>query len=205
MSSADDRKPSLAEVLSRLAPLEEDFPKDRGSSGRAGGDPLTRRIVPLGKLTRVTMSASQEAETSPARGHSPRFRWFLLWCVVLYYTLYGVGTFLIPSERSSLEQTALVLGFALITLAFGSVGVAAWGFPGSGSGHPGTVLDRLDRVPDWLAYSVMFLGGALAMVGFVFVIPRMGMGEFRGPAFVTGLCLFWLGYVCEPRPLVRPR
>ncbi len=26
MSNADDRKPSLAEVLSRLAPLEEDFP-----------------------------------------------------------------------------------------------------------------------------------------------------------------------------------
>ena len=26
MSKADDRKPSLAEVLSRLAPLEEDFP-----------------------------------------------------------------------------------------------------------------------------------------------------------------------------------
>ena len=26
MSSADDRKPTLAEVLSRLSPLEEDFP-----------------------------------------------------------------------------------------------------------------------------------------------------------------------------------
>ena len=65
------------------------------------------------------MCASQEAETSPARGHSPRFRWFVLWCVVLYYTLYGVGTFLIPKERSSLEQSALVLGFALLTLALG--------------------------------------------------------------------------------------
>ena len=37
------------------------------------------------------MSTSQEAETSPARGHSPRFRWFLLWCLVLYYALYGTG------------------------------------------------------------------------------------------------------------------
>ena len=37
-------KPSLAEVLSRLAPLEEDFPNNRGSSSRAGGDPLTRCI-----------------------------------------------------------------------------------------------------------------------------------------------------------------
>lgn len=151
------------------------------------------------------MSASQGAETSPARGHSPRFRWFVLWCVVLYYTLYGAGTFLIPKERSSPEQSALVLGFALLTLAFGSVGVAAWGSPGSGSGQPRTFLDRLDRVPDWLAHSVVFLGGALALLGVVSVIPRIGMEEFLGPAFATGLCLVWLGHLCGPRPLVRPR
>ena len=151
------------------------------------------------------MSASQEAETSPARGHSPRFRWFVLWCLVLYYTLYGVGTFLIPKERPALEQSALVLGFALLTLALGSIGVAAWGSPGSGSGHPRTFLDRLDRVPDWLAYSLMFLGVALVLLGVVSVIPRVGMEEFRGPALTTGQCLFWLAYACEPRPLVRPR
>ena len=151
------------------------------------------------------MSASQEAETSPARGHSPRFRWFILWCLVLYYTLYGVGTFLIPKERPALEQSALVLGFALLTLAFGSVGVAAWGSPGSGSGNPRTFLDRLDRVPDWLAHSLIFLGAALVLFGVVSVIPRVGMEEFRGPALTTGLCLFWLAYACEPRPLVRPR
>lgn len=149
------------------------------------------------------MSASQEAETSPVRGHSPRFRWFVLWCVVLYYALYGVGTFLIPKERSSLEQSALVLGFAVLTLAWGSIGVAAWGSPDSG--RPRSVLERLDRVPDWLAYSVMFLGGTLALLGFVFTFPRVGMGEFRGPALTAGLCLFWLAYVCGPRPLVRPR
>lgn len=151
------------------------------------------------------MNASQEAETSPVRGHSPRFRWFVLWCVVLSYTLYGAGAFLIPSERSSLAQSALILGFALLTLALGSVGVAAWGSPGSGSGHLGTVLDRLDRVPDWLAHSVLFLGAALGLLGFCLVLPLVGMGEFRGPALTTGLCLFWLAYVCEPRPLVRPR
>ena len=150
------------------------------------------------------MSASQEAETSPARRHSPRFKWFILWCLVLYYTLYGVGTFLIPKERPALEQSALVLGFALLTLAWSSVGVAAWASPGSGSGHPRTFLDRLDRVPDWLAYSLMFLGAALVLLGVVSVI-RVGMEEFRGPALTTGLCLFWLAYACEPRPLVRPR
>ena len=151
------------------------------------------------------MSASQEAETTPVRRHRPGFRRFILWGVVLYYTLYGVGVFLISSERSSLEQSALVLGFALVTLAYGSVGVAAWGSRRSGSGHPRTVLDRIDRVPDWLAYSVLFCGAALALVGCVFFIPRMGMGEFRGLALTTGLSLFWLGYLCEPGPLVRPR
>jgi hypothetical protein len=151
------------------------------------------------------MSTSQEAENPPSRGHSPRLRWFVLSCVVLNYTLYGVGTFLIPKERPSLEQSGLVLGFALLTLALGSLGVAVWGSPGSGSGHPRTFLDRLDRVPDWLAHSFVFLGGALMLLGVVSVIPRIGMGVFFGPALMTGLCLVWLGYVCEPRPLVRPR
>ena len=151
------------------------------------------------------MSASQEAETSPVRGHSPRFRWFVVSCVVTFYAFYGVGAFLIPKERPALEQSALVLGFALLTLALGSLGVAAWSSPGSGSGHPRTFLDRLDRVPDWLAYSFVFLGAALGLLGIAFVIPRIGMEDFRGPALTTGLCLFWLGYVCEPRPLVRPR
>ncbi len=151
------------------------------------------------------MSASQEAETSPVRGHSPRFRWFVLGCTVLSYTLYGLGAFLIPSERSSLAQSALVLGFALLTLAFGSVGVAAWGSPGSGSGHLGTVLDRLDRVPDWLAHSVIFLGAALGLLGFCLVLPLVGMGELAGPAVAAAWCLVWLGYLCEPGPLVRSR
>ena len=74
------------------------------------------------------MSASQEAETSPVRGRSPRFRWFVLSCVVLYYALYGVGAFLIPSERSSLAQSALVLGFALLTLALGEYRSRGVGF-----------------------------------------------------------------------------
>ncbi|MXW01185.1 MAG: hypothetical protein F4X59_09150 [Holophagales bacterium] len=161
------------------------------------------------------MSASEQTE-SPAvhdegvtfrRGvrHSPGFRRFIFWFVVLYYAFYAAGVFLISSERSSLEQSSLVLGFALLTIAYASVGAAAWGLPGSGSGRPPTLLDRLDRVPDWLAYSVSFLGGALCVLGFIAVIPRTGMGEFFGPAIPTGLALFWLGYVCEPRPLVGRR
>ena len=149
------------------------------------------------------MSASQEAESSAVQRLSPGFRWFILWCVILYYAIYAVGVFLISSERSSLEQSSLVLGFALLTLSVGSVGAAAWGFPGSGSGHPLTVLDRLDRVPDWLAYSVLSCGGVLVLLSIVFVFPRMGMGEFFGPALTTGLGLFWLGYLCQPGPLVR--
>jgi hypothetical protein len=151
------------------------------------------------------MSASQEAETSPVRGHSPRFRWFVLWCAVLSYALYGVGAFPMPSERSSLAQSALVLGFALLTLAFGSVGVAAWSSPGSGSGHLGTVLDRLDRVPDWLAHSVLLLGAALGLLGFCLVLPVVGMVELARPAGAAAWCLVWLGYLCEPGPLVRSR
>lgn len=162
------------------------------------------------------MSASEQTESPAVHGdegvtfrrgvrHSPGFRRFIFWGVLLYYAIYAVGVFLISSDRSSPEQSSLVLGFVLLTLAYACVGTAAWGFPGSGSGRPLTLLDRLDRVPDWLAYSVMFLGGALCLLGFIAVMPRVGMGEFFGPAIPTGLGLFWLGYVCEPRPLVGRR
>ncbi|MXX74915.1 MAG: hypothetical protein F4210_01925 [Holophagales bacterium] len=162
------------------------------------------------------MSASEKVESPAVHGDesaasrrgerlSPGFRRFIFGCVVLYYAFYAVGVFLISSERSSLEQSLLVLGFALLTVAYAGVGIAAWGLPGSGSLRHLTLLDRLDRVPDWLAYSVLFLGGALFFLAIIAGMPRVGMGEFFGPALPTGLGLFWLGYVCGPGPLVGRR
>lgn len=162
------------------------------------------------------MSAAEQTESPAVHGdesatfrrgerQSPGFRRFVFWCVVLYYAFYAVGVFLISGERSSVEQSSLLLGFALLTIAYASVGAAAWGLPGSDSGRGLTLLDRLDRVPDWLAYSVLFLGSALCLLAFIAGMPRVGIGEFFGPALPTGLGLFWLGYVCGPRPLVGRR
>lgn len=130
---------------------------------------------------------------------SPRMRWIVLSGAVCSYLVLVLVVLLRPSEGSPFP----LLCVALATLAVGAVSAAALGFRVSGSGRHLTLQARLARVPDWLAHSLVFLGAAFALLSFVFVFPRTGMGEFQQPALITGICLYYLGYLCEPRWLFR--
>lgn len=144
------------------------------------------------------MSAQLRRATprEPTPTMSPRMSRFVLSFVVFLY----LGLVLTVLLRSSERTPFSVLCVALATLAVGAVGAAAWRFRGSGSGGQLPLQARLIRVPDWLAYSVVFAGLAFTLLSFVFVFR---MGSAQEPALITGLTLVWLGYLCEPRPLVR--
>ena len=149
------------------------------------------------------MSAQQGSRESTPREPSPTMSSGMSRFSVLFVVFLYLGLVLTVLLRSSERTPFSVLCVALATLAVGAVGAATWRFRGSASGRQSTLQARLTRVPDWLAYSVVFAGLAFTLLSFVLMFPRVGMGEAQQPALITGLTLVWLGYLCEPRPLVR--
>ena len=149
-----------------------------------------------------TQTGSREFNVPrPSPRMGPGIWWFILCFVVLSYLTLVLVVLLRPSERSPFS----VLCIALATLAVGAVGAAAWGFRDSGARRHLTLQARLARVPGWLAYAVLFTGLGFLLFSFISVFPRAGMGELHQPALITALSLCWLGFLCEPRALVRRR
>lgn len=138
--------------------------------------------------------ADSESRDALPRGEEWFFgsgaRWGLFW---FFNLCAAMGT---TSAWKSDGRQWLALAIAVVVAAYLGVFGAAWRTEGPAVPRTGTILERLQAVPDW-AVRVTGLGGVAAFAAALLFGHRLGFGE-AGTA--AGFALMGLMWLVGPRP-----
>ena len=120
-------------------------------------------------------------------------RWGLFWMCGLCAALATIIAW------KSGERRWLALAVAVVASVYLGVLASARLPEGQALSRRGSLLERLQGVPDW-AVRVVGCGGAAAMLAGVFLQGRFGFAEFFAPASAAGWALLGLMWLAGPRP-----